>query len=152
MICTVDRGGAAATRWLIDSQTGARFKLPKKNKEEVSGFAKDGSIFFTLSRTENEKEPGSHSGDRFLSFYRIKNSGVELVNSLAWDAALGEPVWLGNDRLLFLKRENRSNEQRPHRKRLGWEFIFDRGELWTVDIQTGQHLPFFAGNDAVTKD
>jgi hypothetical protein len=145
MVCTVDRGGAAPARWLINSQTRARFKLPEKDKGEISRFSKDGSRFFTLSSIE---EPGTDSAHRLLSFYRIKNSGVELVNSLRWEEDRVEPAWLGNDQLLYHKRVNLSHGPLPHRKRVELGLLSDRGELWTVDIQTGQQRPFFAGTDS----
>ena len=64
--------------------------------------------------------------------YRLGKSGVELVNSFAWAGALGDPVWLGNDRLLY-------------RKRIKSGLLSDRGELWSLDIDNGQQRPFFAG-------
>jgi hypothetical protein len=146
MVCTVDRGDAAPARWLINSQTCARFKLPEKDKGEISRFSKDGSRFFTLSSIE---EPGTDSVHRLLSFYRIKNSGVELVNSLRWEEDRVEPAWLGNDQLLYHKRVNLSHGPLPHRKRVELGLLSDRGELWTVDIQTGQQRPFFAATDSV---
>jgi hypothetical protein len=151
MICTVERPSAAATRMLINSQTGVRLPLPEKNKGEVSRFSKDGSRFFTSWRIENERETHD-SRAKLLSFYRIENTGIESVNSFRWNEVHPDPAWLGNDRLLYLKRGDSDGERLPRHKRNLWEFFSDRGELWTVDIQTGQHLPFFAGNDSVPKD
>jgi hypothetical protein len=136
---------------LINSQTGARFELPKRNRGEASAFAKDGSTFFTLAEGDDEGD-ATEIGHWLLSFYKIKSSGIQLINSLPLDDRMAQPVWLGNDRLLYLKRDALENERPSHRKRLDLGLLYERGELWVVDIATGQQRPFFAGNDSVTKD
>jgi hypothetical protein len=145
MICTVEHPGAAETRLLINIQTGARFKLPEKDQGQISRFSKDGAQFFTLSFIENEREQGRDQHDRLVSVYRLKNSSVQFVNSFRWEENRLKPEWLGNERLIY--RKPVSNERLLHKRiELG---LHDRGELWTVDVQTGQERPFFAGNDSV---
>jgi hypothetical protein len=147
MVCSIDRRSAATTKWLINSQTGARLQLPEKDKGEISRFSKDGSRFFTGFRMENKQEP-EDSRPLLLTFYQIKEAGIELVNSFTWDDAHDQLKWIGNDRLLYLKRGNRDNGQTPHRRRLDLGLLYERGELWTVDVATGQQRPFFTGASA----
>jgi hypothetical protein len=126
---------------LINSRTGARFELPEKNKGEVSRFSKDGSRFFTSWQGENERE--MHNS-RLLTFYEIKKTGIEYLNSFRWEEN-ADYAWLDNDRLLYLKRGDPDQKRLPRHKRIMSGFFSDRGELWTVNIKTGQHQPFFTG-------
>jgi hypothetical protein len=141
IICTVEHPRAATTRMLINSRTGARFQLPEKNKGEVSRFSKDGSRFFTSLRIQNDREMRD---SRLLTFYEIKKTGIKYLNSFRWEEN-AEHVWLGNDRLLYLKRGDPDQKRRHRHKRIMSDLFSDRGELWTVDIKTGQHRPFFTG-------
>jgi hypothetical protein len=137
IVCTVERRGAAAVRWLINTRTDARFQLPEKGEVLAGKFSKDGSRFFTDSWL-NEEESERNSSNRLVSIYQIKDSGIELVNSFRDDEHRHNLEWLGNDKLLYLKLGNQSND------RLGRVLLADRGELWIVDVATGQRHPFFA--------
>ncbi len=128
------REGTARTGWLINARTGTRFALPEKCEHRFR-LSKDGSRFFAWSTSENQEEPGHDRRQRRLSVYRLTNDRVELMNSFRWDVTFPEPSWLGNDRLLYHKRVKSG-------------FLSDRGELWTVAIETGQHRPFFTGSGA----
>jgi hypothetical protein len=133
MLCNIHRTDTASATVLINARTGARFELPGQNKASLGHsvrFSKDGSRLFALSTSTNEGEPDEdRRREVLLNVYQLKNNGIEAVHSIPWDA-LPNPSWLGNDRLLYLKLTDSA-------------FLYDRGELWVVDVETGQQRPFF---------
>jgi hypothetical protein len=133
IVWTVNPTKGVPARWLIDNRSRARFKVPEGKEggfDEFGRFSKDESRFFAFSHPSLEEGIGEHRLDR-LRVYRFNKSGIELVNSLDWDRTHRDPAWLGEDRLLFLKTGGT---------------LLGRGELWTVNIATGQEQPFFAGS------
>lgn len=123
--------------WLISGRTGKRFSLSESGRRsppDIKQFSKDGRQFLACSWAAGQEEPDRSSSRQLVRVYRVKNSGIEFVNSFTCDAGYRDPAWLGDDRLLYCKHLTSGP-------------FADRGELWTWEIATGEQRPFFRAGE-----